>query len=268
MGDDIVGPHLCELIKKACKDNATVADCMSVLLKPIDRDEIVISNQFAIETASLLESASKEIKDQIFSTQDEKTTLDSIAKIPNGLDWLERLQRHTNNWWWIRTRDPYFDPISNATGMLSAIRKSDNRRCENIPFEENKHKFGQTVEFIENKLDVSDKESFRFLVNAARKLSQERDNHHNYWIRNLSVIRPFFILTGKQFTSSKLVHEKDIFFLTLPEIIALIRNPNEFKKEVLMIKVEKRMAHYSYATRLTLHRQVSASNYTSVEDAF
>ncbi|MGB8780408.1 MAG: PEP-utilizing enzyme [Candidatus Bathyarchaeia archaeon] len=268
MGDDIVGPRLRELVAKACRDNATVADCMSILLRPVDVKEIVISNRFAIETSRLLESASEEIKDQIFSAQDERTIMGSIAKIPDGRDWLERLQNHTNNWWWIRTRDPYFDPISNAIGMLSAIRKSDHETKEHVSLKENKLKFGQTVDFVEGKLGVSDNESFTFTLNAARKLSQERDNHHHHWIRNLSIIRPFFTLAGKQFTSSKLIHEKDIYFLTLPEIIDLIRNPNEFKKEVLMTKVEKRMAHYSYVARLGLHRQVSASNFACVDDAF
>jgi phosphohistidine swiveling domain-containing protein len=268
MGDDIVCPLLYELVKKACKDNATVADCMSLLLRPVDRDEIVVSNRFAIETSCLLEDASEEIREQIFSEQDEKTTLDTIAKMPYGSDWLEKLQRHTDKWWWIRTRDPYFDPISNATGMLSAMRRSDHRINERITLGENKRKLGQTIDLIESKLDVSNKESFRFLLKSARKISQERDNHHNYWIRNLSTIRPFFNSIGKQFTPSNLIHEKDVYFLTLPEIIDLVRNPSKSKKDVLMLKVEKRMAHYSCATKQTLHRKASLSNCACVEDAF
>lgn len=268
MGDDIMGPCLTRLLLKAL-DKKHINESINILLAPLAEEDLVISSKFALENGLLVESALDQIRQILYSDQDEASSISTILQLENGAKWLEMLRVHAMRWWWIRIRDPYFDPISNEVGMLSFMRKYTSEVALRIDLDENRRRYDERVRRIEDKLSPIDVGRFRFFVYYGRKMAQERDNHHHIWLHNLSIVRDFFLWVGRKLSNSQLIiHEKDVFFLTLPEIIALLENPKAFERKELSKKIDKRMAHYSQVARLKLHREVNVQSTPCIDDAF
>jgi len=209
------------------------------------------------------------VRKLLFSNLDERLSLELCEQREDGKKWIEMLRTHAKKWWWVRERDPYFDPISDEVGMFSFIRKFATPHISSINFKENKKNFKNTIEIIKQKLDNEEFDKFEFLLECGRILNRERDNHHYIWIKSISIIRKFFLEVGDKFKKLQLIdHEKDVFFLTIPEIISLLNNPTSVPKEELSRKINKRIAHIKEKTKLTLHKEVKEQPPEFFDDIF
>jgi phosphohistidine swiveling domain-containing protein len=267
MGDDIVWPRIMELLKLAFHNKEQVLQYASILSAPIKREDLTISTKFALETAKLIANIPEDLAKILYSNLDERLTIKILQSIEGGNAFIEKLVDHTQKWWWIRERDPYFDPITDQAGMISFIRKFAPRTDIHINLEENKARFDLVMRSVEEKLSAYIEE-FRFLVKVGRTLNRERDNHHHVWVRNLSIVRPFFVNCGKKLKELNIIeHEKDVFFLTLPELIRVMRN-QDFSKLELPEKINRRIAHLAEKSRLELHRYVQTPGPSYFDDVF
>jgi phosphohistidine swiveling domain-containing protein len=269
IGDDVVWPAIRNTVQRILKQEKRRAEWMTALAAPLSDADLVTSSEFAIETQRLIEAASSDVRKIIESDLDEKLSIELVQGMESGKQWMPMLRGHLKKWWWIRERDPYFEPITDEIGMLAYMRRYAGSELVFQDRKENARKFAEVMSVIETKLNPRELAKFRFLLEVGRTLSKERDIHHHIWIKNVSIIRKYIQATGYWLKELRILqHEKDIYFLTLPEIVTLLQNPSDIRKEELSKRVNLRIAHVSQVTKLRLHREVIEAPPPFLDDAY
>jgi len=256
MGDDIIWPKIGEILENVFKDRDKVLEYVKILSAPIIEKEIVTSTKFALETYNLIEY-NEVIRKLIESNLEEKVVLEIIRNLDYGQEWIEKLTEHVQKWGWVRERDPYFDPISDKIGMIKFIRKYAPKEPLRIDLQKNIEMFSKVISELKQKLPPELFEKLRFYIMVGRVLHKERDDHHYIWIKNTSIVRKIILTFGKKLYKLGIIeNKKDVFFLTLPEILYLLREP-PLKEHIVDIreKINKRMAHLKKMTKVEFHKK-------------
>lgn len=257
MGDDIIWPKIGEILENVFKDRDKVLEYVKILSAPITKEEIVTSTKFALETYNLIEY-NEVIRKLIESNLEENIVLKIIKNLDYGEEWIKKLTNHVQKWSWVRERDPYFDPISDEIGMIKFIRKYAPKEAIQIDLQKNKEMFLKVMNELKQKLSPELYEKLRFYIEVGRILHRERDNHHYIWIKNTSIVREIILSFGKELHKLGIIEDKkDIFFLTLPEILLLLKSSPLLEHEIEEIhnKVNKRIAHLTRVTKVEFHKK-------------
>ena len=111
---------------------------------------------------------------------------------------------------------------------------------------------------LDQKLPTELYKKLKVYIEIGRFLHRERYNHHYIWIKNTSIIRKIFLLFGNELHKSGIIeNEKDVFFLTLPEILSLLRKkPPEDEIVEIRNKIIKRMSHLKKKAKLEFHKKI------------
>lgn len=258
MGDDIVWPEISEILENVLKDRNKVLEYIKILSSPIVEEEVVSSTKFALETYSLIE-CDQSIKKLIESDLDEGIVLETIKNLDQGKEWIRKLINHVQKWGWIRERDLYFEPISNEISMIGFIRKYAPREKIQIDLCENKEKFLKVMNELKQKSTPELYGKLKFYIEVGRFLHRERDNHHYIWIKNTSIVRKIILSFGETLHKLGVLEDKrDVFFLTLPEILEMLKNSPRSQEKINEVheKINKRLAHLAEKTRIEFHKKL------------
>lgn len=257
MGDDIVWPKIKEMLESVIGNEDTVMDFISILTLPTSIKEIVISGQFNKDTTNLLEKAPQRVRDLISSTLSESEILSETSKLDEGQLWGEKLTRYTQKWWWMRTRDLYFEVKNSREEMLKFIRSSIDAKPSSVNLTQNRLALEKKMKYLMSVFPDDDYKRLAFYVDLGRFLSRERDNHHHVWLKNTSMMKELILELAKRLKERELIYdEKDIFFLMVPEVFNMFSSslrPDE-KLDIASV-IPNRMIAYTYTTKLRLHER-------------
>jgi phosphohistidine swiveling domain-containing protein len=257
MGDDIVSPKIIEMLS-SFKDENEIQECLGVLLSPLTDDEIIVSLRFAQETFALLKKGGVSIRKILQNDLDESIIIKNLENTTGGQIWLHQLTNHCKKWGWLRQRDLYYPSLENETEMLGFIRKSLPKKLA-IDLNKNNHLFKKLSGQLQQEFSANDYKTFMFYVTVCKFLQRQRDNHHYLWIRNTNIVRMLVLRFGQDFHKEKIIEEKmDVFFLTVPEILNLLRNSTVIEKRQIKEKIDQRIAHLSKVSKTLFHRNVTS----------
>lgn len=253
IGDDIVWPYIRSILLKSNNNNEqTTNEQLTTLALPT---AAVLSTCFRNDVTRFVDSMPASIKEIVFSNLKISTIFELVQKM-DGDSVIEDLHKLTNNWLWMRDRGFYFEPINNEEGMIDFIRRQfPQEGFSEVNLSRNTSILDRGVSDCKRNLDEDSFKDFMFFLSLGRLLHVERDNHHIIWLKNSAPARDLFLKIGGYMKRNGIVdHEKDIFFLTIPEILDLmshIQRPD--KVEEITGRIPERMKRYSLATKVSLH---------------
>lgn len=250
MGDDIIWPHVHEMLMEKLEDVSTVLDYISILTLPTAE---VTSIRFFNKMTELLYFAPPSIRSSIFSNTKVNEIISAASKTKEGNEWLGRFHEFVIKWGWMRDRDPYFEPLNNPSRMLKYIRSYASPDMKPSQLEENNIKFQRCVQDIRGFMP----EDFIWFVEMGRFLHMERDVHHHLWLKNTIGPRAIFLELGRRLTENGLFYDpKDVFFVFVPEMLELCSETTSAeRKRSIVEKVPNRMVANTFVSKIRYHNR-------------
>lgn len=257
MGDDIVWPMIKEMLEVCIENDDNILDIISILSQPTSSKEVVISGQFNEDTTTLLKEIPSSVRDLIRSQLSESEILFRINKLDEAVPWNKEFTKFTQKWWWMRTRDMYFEVKNSREEMLKFIRSSIDTKPSLVNLSQNKDVFEKNMKYIASILPPNDFKRMSFYIELGRFLNRERDNHHHIWLKNTSMLKELILELAKRLKERALIYaEKDIFFLMMPEVFDIFSDVTNFNEKFEIINaIPNRMIAYTFTTKLKLHQR-------------
>ncbi len=160
------------------------------------------------------------------------------------------LEEHRQHWYWMRERDPYYEPYDQLEAILGkalAVREADPP-----DYAENRRrlKLALSVHF-EQAHRTADPARFAYAVRYGHELSLERENHHVVWLKASYPFRKLCVEWERRLRETTTLQAGDIFFMEAPEAMDCVQSLPDPVPAALQEAVQNRRIAYHHVLRLT-----------------
>ncbi len=243
-GDDCVLPGLQAMVS----DNVALLDNLDTswripgsidLTKPLSP---VLTSNYIADLASF-----KELLDSL-DLMDAATALSAIdsAEFPELNEGYERVR---SRWFWMRERDPYYDPYDTTAAI---VEKALGTGTANPQDHESNRRSSMLALALHYDLSRGRNECAKLVygIKYGRALAIDRENHHIVWLKTSYRLRQLLLEWEGQLGAHSEIQHRDIFFLQPWEIIEAVSDLPRPMSNDLLAKVRNRRAAYEHEIQL------------------